>query len=340
MRKWICCIIILALAACCACAFAEDVPTLAFEETERVNYKPVVAGNPPGFEVDTWLQKMVVKNEDYFWSVDPDGPKFTYECVGGPATEAHIDSEGVLRLDTIHNSTCKVTFRLTVAWAGQTAETNMYVEFFSCTQPKTIGFRDEYTLKPGEKIRLESNFDDGSWPYRDYRGLYADDVSDFGIIDVWSEEFPGENTGACMYIQALRAGNATVTATANQNGLSWTKTIKIHVTDPSAQELVTLKKLKSVKLKALSAKKLEISWKKLSKKEKKQIQKIQIQYSTDKTFKTGVKTKWGKTSKTSYTIKGLKKNTKYWVRTRAYTKSGKFTYVSKWITKNKKTKKK
>ena len=61
MRKWICCIIILALAACCACAFAEDVPTLAFEETERVNYKPVVAGNPPGFEVDTWLQKMVVK---------------------------------------------------------------------------------------------------------------------------------------------------------------------------------------------------------------------------------------------------------------------------------------
>ena len=330
------------LAACCACAFAEDEHTMAFVEQNRVNYKPVVAGNPPGFEVDTWLQKMavVVDDENYFWREDPEGPKYSFECTGGPATQAHIDGEGVLRLDTIHDDTCKVTFTLTATWAGVTAETHMYVEFFSCTQPKTIGFKDEYTLKPGEKIRLESNFDDGSWPYRDYRGLYADDVSDYGIIDVWSEAFPGNNTGACMYIQALRAGEATVTATANQNGLNWTKTIKIHVTEPSAQEQVTLKKLKSVKLKALSAKKLQVSWKKLSKKEQKQIQKIQIQYSTDKNFKTGVKTRWAKKTKASYTIKGLKKNTKYWVRIRAYSKSGKFTYVSKWITKNKKTKKK
>ncbi len=341
MRKWICCIIILALAACCACAFAEDVPTIAFAEQNRINYKPVVAGSPAGFAVDTWLQKMdvVVSDPDYFWSTDPDGPEYRFECIDGPETQAKIDSEGVLRLVTIHDYSCDVTFKLTAEWAGLTAETHMYVQFFSCAQPKTIGFRDEYTLKPGEKIRLESNFDDGSWPYRDYRGLYADDVSDYGIIDVWSEEFAGQNTGACMYIQALQAGEATVTATANQNGLNWTKTIRIHVTDPSAQEQVTLKKLKSVKLKALSAKKLQISWKKLSKKEKKQIQKIQIQYSTDKTFKTGVKTKWAKKAKNSYTIKGLKKNTKYYVRIRAYKKSGNIIYVSKWITKNKKTKK-
>ena len=105
-------------------------------------------------------------------------------------------------------------------------------------------------------------------------------------------------------------------------------------------EKVTLKKLKSVKLKALSAKKLEISWKKLSKKEQKKIQKFEVQYSTDKTFKTGVKTKWAKKGKNSYTIKGLKKNTKYWVRIRAYKKDGNTIYVSKWITKSKKTKKK
>ncbi len=105
-------------------------------------------------------------------------------------------------------------------------------------------------------------------------------------------------------------------------------------------EKVTLSKLKSVKLKALSAKKIEIKWKKLSKKDQKKIQKIQIQYSTDKTFKTGVKTKWAKKTKSSYTIKGLKKNTKYYVRIRAYKKDGNTVYVSKWVTKNKKTKKK
>ena len=104
-------------------------------------------------------------------------------------------------------------------------------------------------------------------------------------------------------------------------------------------EKVTLKKLKSVKLKALSAKKLEISWKKLSKKEQKKIQKFEIQYSTDKAFKT-YKTKYAKKGKASYTIKGLKKNTKYWVRIRAYKKDGNTIYVSKWITKSKKTKKK
>ena len=105
-------------------------------------------------------------------------------------------------------------------------------------------------------------------------------------------------------------------------------------------ETASLSKLKSVKLKALSAKKLQVSWKKLSSKEQKKIQKIQIQYSTDKNFKTGVKTINAKKTKSSYIIKGLKKNTKYWVRIRAYKKEGNIVYVSKWVTKNKKTKKK
>ena len=48
----------------------------------------------------------------------------------------------------------------------------------------------------------------------------------------------------------------------------------------------------------------------------------------------------GEPHKASYIIKSLKKNTKYWVRIRAYKKSGNIIYVSKWVTKNKKTKKK
>ena len=118
------------------------------------------------------------------------------------------------------------------------------------------------------------------------------------------------------------------------------KTTDSGTSNGSDAEKVTISKLKSVKLKALSAKKLQISWKKLSKKEQGKIQKIEIQYSTDKSFKTGVKTKYAKKTKSSYTIKGLKKNTKYYVRIRAYKKSGGVVYVSKWVTKNKKTKKK
>ena len=106
-----------------------------------------------------------------------------------------------------------------------------------------------------------------------------------------------------------------------------------------SNEMESLSKLKSVKLKAVSAKKIEVTWKKLSKKEQGKIQKIQIQYSTDKTFKTGVKTKYAKKTKNSYTIKGLKKNKKYYIRIRAYKKVGNVIYVSKWVTKNKKTKK-
>ncbi len=118
-------------------------------------------------------------------------------------------------------------------------------------------------------------------------------------------------------------------------------TVPAEAAAPAAStEKVTLSKLKSVKLKALSAKKIEVKWKKLSSKDQKKIQKIQIQYSTDKNFRTGVKTRWAKKTKASYTIKGLKKNTRYWVRIRAYKKEGNTIFVSKWITKNKKTKKK
>ena len=105
-------------------------------------------------------------------------------------------------------------------------------------------------------------------------------------------------------------------------------------------EKITLSKLKSVKLTAVSAKKLIVSWKKLSSQDKKKIKKIEIQYSTDKKFRKNVKSKFVSSGKTSYTISGLKKNTKYYVRVRAYTRSGQVINLSKWVTKNQKTRKK
>ena len=90
--------------------------------------------------------------------------------------------------------------------------------------------------------------------------------------------------------------------------------------------------LKAVKLlKPKAAKKsATIKWKKISKKNLKKIRKVQIQYSTDKNFRSNVKSKYAKASKTSYKIKGLKKGKTYYVRIRAYTSSGGQVHVSKW----------
>ena len=110
--------------------------------------------------------------------------------------------------------------------------------------------------------------------------------------------------------------------------------------EPQSDEQITLKKLKSVKLKAVSKKKIQVSWKKLSSKDRKKIKKIQIQVSTDPEFKTILKEKFVSSKKTSYTVGGLKKNTKYYIRVRAYTEKDGIKNVSEWVKKSKKTKKK
>ena len=91
----------------------------------------------------------------------------------------------------------------------------------------------------------------------------------------------------------------------------------------------TLKTVKIAKPKA-GRKSVTVKWKKVSNKNLKKVKKVQIQYSTDKKFKTGVKTKYASAKKTSYKIKNLKSKKKYYVRIRAYTKDKKGVHISKW----------
>ena len=73
--------------------------------------------------------------------------------------------------------------------------------------------------------------------------------------------------------------------------------------------------VKSLKVKAAKKKKAKISWKKAA-----SASGYQIQYSTDKKFKKGVKTKKvSGAAKTSVTIKKLKAKKKYYFRIRSYT---------------------
>lgn len=84
----------------------------------------------------------------------------------------------------------------------------------------------------------------------------------------------------------------------------------------------SLSKVSSLKLKA-KKKAFTASWKKV-----KNATKYQIQYAVSK--KKVEKAKKKSVTKTSVTIKGLKKKKTYYVRVRAYTKNGKTTVYGKW----------
>ena len=81
---------------------------------------------------------------------------------------------------------------------------------------------------------------------------------------------------------------------------------------------------------AAAKKSATVKWKKVSAKNQKKIGKIQIQYSLDKNFRTGVKTTTAKKKAVSKKIKKLQSKKKYYFRIRAYKSSGGQVHVSKW----------
>ena len=315
-----------------------DLKTLEFVEKERVNYKPIIKESRPELTVDTWLQEMAFEDEEYFKELDPDGPVITVEQDdGNPKIETWIDEKKVLRLKTFLTSPVKIKLKLTAVWAGQTATTNVYVDFFNCDMPKTIGFNDEYTISIGDKVKLVTNYDDGKWPYRKWVGLYYESVSEEGIVRVWADEYP-DKTGACSYFEGLKAGTVVIRFNANQDGLNWAKDVTVTVIDPNAPTEMTEQKLnlkiKDLKLTASGTKAIKVTWTKLSKKDQKKVGKFVIEISTDKKFKKDVITKTVSAKKNSVTIKKLKPGKKYYVRIRAIKEEGNIRYVTKWFKKN------
>lgn len=100
-------------------------------------------------------------------------------------------------------------------------------------------------------------------------------------------------------------------------------------TQPAAPAEVINRKLKGTKIISLKAakKKVVVKWKKQTKKTK----GYQLQYSTDKKFKTGVKMKTiNGNKKTSVTLKGLKSKKTYYVRIRTWQKTSTGKAYSTW----------
>ncbi len=114
-------------------------------------------------------------------------------------------------------------------------------------------------------------------------------------------------------------GKATITITANATSAynKVTKKITITVNPPA---------VKISKLSNTSKKTMTVKWAKTT-----AVTGYQIQYSTDKNFKKGVKTVTvKKNSTTSSAIKNLTKNKKYYVRIRSYKTVSKVNYYSSW----------
>ena len=90
--------------------------------------------------------------------------------------------------------------------------------------------------------------------------------------------------------------------------------------------------LPAVKITGLTAakKSMTVKWKKVNTANRKKIAGIDIQYSTSKNFKGGVKTVTAKKTATSKAIKKLKSKKKYYVRIRSYKRVKDSKYVSKW----------
>ena len=84
--------------------------------------------------------------------------------------------------------------------------------------------------------------------------------------------------------------------------------------------------------------KMTVRWKKVSKKNQKKIQGIEIQIATDPGFTNIVKTTIAGKKKASKAIKGLQTKTNYYVRVRAYNNAADGKHVSVWKSKSAKVK--
>ena len=159
--------------------------------------------------------------------------------------------------------------------------------------------------------------------YSDPKNPYAIRIKVTGNIEVEARFKPCNHESAKWKVTKaateLAAGEKT--RTCSRCGFTEKQVI--------AQLAPTLPAVKISKPKA-AKKSATVKWKKLSKKKLKKIKKIEIQYSLDKNFKTGVKTKYAKAKLTSLKIKKLKSKKTYYVRLRAYTNSGGAVHVSKW----------
>lgn len=211
------------------------------------------------------------------------------------------------------------SFKVTISETGY-EDISYNVNFFRAIPMTGIAFEESYV-----------NLDAGDIWYS-YLYAYPEDSREF--VDENLVTYSTSNKAVASVdtegrIKAVSAGRAIITAYYK----GFKATMTVDVKSGEGVDFDTIKDLPAVKMSKPKASKkaITVKWKKISKKNKKKIKGIEIQYSLDG-FKTIAGTKYAKKTKTSYKIKGLKSRRKYWVRIRTYKNTSEGKHVSDWKT--------
>lgn len=202
-----------------------------------------------------------------------------------------------------------------VTFADGKARAVKYVHGFTCFNANTITLPDSFTELPSRtfcECRFNSIYIPSSVTVIGEKaaGYYLN--SNEEAVRIPGFIIFGEN-GSEAQRYAIRNGITFIDPVARKGVIS-SKLPKLTISKPAA-----------------SKKAITVKWKKLSAKQKKNAQKIEIWICPNKAF--GAKDTTIKTvskTKSSYKVKGLKAKKKYYVKVRTIKKSGKIKYVSKW----------
>ena len=248
-----------------------------------------------------------------------------------------VNASGSVHINGAGSAKIKVT-------AGETSLYKSTSMEISITVNKAAQNIDAYlsnsTISIGESATIYASCDTGRLSFRSQNENVA-------VID-GEGTVTGKNTGTAVI---------RVTAEENNNYHAATKEFYITVTTAvsgetnknndsvdSPEENKTsadsvfeknIEKKFNLKATALSAGKVKLKWKKVSK-----VNGYQIRYATKSSMKSAKTKKISGAGKTGITLKGLKKGKKYYFQLRAYKKFGSKTYYSKWSSKVRKKVKK
>lgn len=193
----------------------------------------------------------------------------------------------------------------------------------------------EYSFSSGSGYRLDTFYRMNDRPELEYVYRYAEWLRDDPETFSEGEDAHNEDSDRVDYsvIQQHKAevidGASVVQLNYYRNTSTNRKSIFGAYAGARKPTLAAVKITKVVS----ARKSVTVKWKQISKRNLKKTKKVQIQYSRDKKFRRGVKTKYANAKKTSLKIKGLRSKKKYYVRIRAYARKGRTVHVSKWSAK-------